>query len=92
MFPGDFLHSFMVKEFEILVSTRDREIIEEVALCSPGDLPLFYLVEQLQKRIKNITANHYMVLGFVVGVIRGTEKTLEEFHNNQNPLSKCRAN
>jgi hypothetical protein len=61
-------------------------------VCEYPEKPISFYTIRLPELIKNITPKHYLYLGLVIGQISATEKTLEEFTQNNNPLSKCRAN
>ncbi len=73
------------------ISRKDRTSIERMVVEYPN-LPLSIYTARMFQTVQDITPNHYMYLGLVVGQLSATEKTLENFHNTQNPLSKCRAN
>ena len=75
-----------------LVNKRDREIIESLVLENPN-YSFSMQITRLHKAFGiNITPIHYIELGYVIGLICGTEQTREYFFTNQNPLSKCRVN
>ena len=74
-----------------LITPKDISLIEQMINENPDRCILFYKL-RLTQSIKNITPDHYIVLGYMIGLIHATEKTLEDFHYNNNPLTKCRAN
>lgn len=73
------------------VSRNDQFDIDCLVSAFPN-MPLDFYAVQMHNSIKNITPYHYIYLGIMIGEIEATESVLIDFHNQQNPLSKCRAN
>jgi hypothetical protein len=71
------------------LSIEDRKTIDGIACMYACP---FQALISLPFFIKDITPTHYIYLGWAIGQIQATEKTLGNFYQTQNPLSKCRAN
>lgn len=76
---------------QIKITKSAKRTIERIVVTMP-DQPFNLYSFHMALAIPNITPEHYLYLGFVIGQIEATEKTLTNFHNTQNPFSKCRAN
>lgn len=78
----------MIKTGELtILNARDRKTIQTIITSSP-DSPFSYLVLKLSKAFKNITPNHYVVLGYMIGYSRGAVETYGDILNNNTPCQR----
>lgn len=77
----------MIRTDLAIVSPKDRKVIEGIVAASP-DSAFSRFVYQLSKAFKDVTPNHYIVLGYMIGYYAGSVNSYIEIQNNNTPCQR----
>ncbi len=69
------------------ITQKDAEKITAI-IDNTGLHNLNIIYFHASKSIKNITVNHALFIGYLIGQIQATEKTLETISNNLQPCQR----
>lgn len=69
------------------LSNSDRKTIQNIINRCP-DSQKHQLALFIKKAIENINVNHYIYMGYIIGQIVATEKTLQKIQTNYQPCQR----